>query len=293
MKKITILSIVCIVFAASAWAQRGPSRGMGMGMGPGPMGRGPGAGPMLDQQTPPADDQPQLDVKQPAPAPRFNRPQGNPQGIQGIPPVVREWLRNGGWAILRERSAQRMQMGQGPRDGMGPRQGMGRGMGIRGGMGMRGMGRQDFGPGMRGQMSNQPQLQPGQQICPRCQGQCDCPCCKAGIQGQGRMQGRGPGMGPMAGIGGMGMMRGFGGPMQDQPQDVLKFRPEIKKFDGFKDKGDKADRPEAKRDKAGKDKNDKLSKNKKNADKDKDDEGDDDEEEEEEDDDDDEKDNDR
>jgi hypothetical protein len=322
MKKIVILTSVCIVLAASAtWAQRGPGGGMGMGrgmgMGPGPMGRGP----ILDQQAAPGDDLPPLDVKQPAPGPRMNRPQGNPQDPQFIPPMVREWLRNGGWAILRERFAQRMQMGQGPRAGMGreqgierpqgPGMGMGRGMGMRGGirggmgmqgemgMGMRGREGQGPGPGMRGQMPNQPQLQPEQKTCPRCQGECKCPCCQPGMQGQGPMQGRGRGMGPMAGmggrdgLGGMGMMRGFqqpqsGGPEQDQwqrpspdQQDQLKFRPEIKRFDGLKEKGAKGDQPKAKRDNAGKDKKDKkdkLSKGKKKADKE--DEGDDDEEDE-------------
>jgi len=93
-------------------------------------------------------------------------------------------------------------------------------------------------------------------------------------------------MGPMAGMGGMGMMRGFqhpqtGGPEQDQwqrpspdqPRDQLKFRPEIKRFDGSKEKGAKGDQPKAKRDKPGKDKKEKMSKGKKKADKD--DEGDD------------------
>jgi hypothetical protein len=319
MKKIIMLSTVCIVLAASVWAQRGPGGGMGMGMGrgmgPGPMGMGPGAGPMLDQQAPPVDNMPQLDVKQPAPGPRMNRPQGNPQDPQFIPPMVREWLRNGGMAILREKFAQRMQMGQGPRAGMGPEQGierpqgpgmgMGRGMGMRDGMGMGmrggmrgGMGMQGGmgmgmpgrdgqgpGPGMRGQMPNQPQLQPEQKICPRCQGECKCPCCQHGMQGQGPMQGRGRGMGPM---GGMGMMHQFqqpqsGGPEQDQwqrpspdQQDQLKFRPEIKRFDGSREKGEKGDQPKIKRDKPGKDKKEKMSKGKKKADKE--DEGDDDEE---------------
>ncbi len=260
MKKIIMLSAVCIVLTASAWAQRGPGGGMemgrGMGMGPGPMGRGPAEGPMFERPVPPVNELPQLDVRQPAPGPRMNRPQGNPQEFQDIPPMVREWLRNGGMAILREKFAQRMQMGQGPRAGMGMKGQMKKGV----------RGRDGQGPGSeRGRMLNQPRFQPDQKIGPRSQ---------PGMRGQGPMQGRGRGMG------GMGMMRGFGGPMQDQPQDVVKFRSEIKRFDGLKEKGEKGDQPKAKRDKAGKDQKETMSKGKKKADKE--DEGDDDEEDEDE-----------
>ncbi len=230
MKKIMSLIAVCVVLSASAWAQRGFGRG-GMGMGPGPMGRGPAAGMMPDRPAPWEDQIPQA---QPQPAPEMNRPNANAQRFQNIPPAVRDWLQNGGLAILRQRFAQRAQQGQ----GLGAALRQGRPMGPGMGMGARGMDRPAMGPAMRGQGLMAPQMQPAR--CPRCQGQCDCPCCRAGIGRPGPRQGRGQ-MGPMAGMGGMGMMRGFGAPGQDQPKDLMKIRP----FEGPKEKGDKANSPEA------------------------------------------------
>ncbi len=253
----------CILLAASSlYAQMGQERrGRGFGVGTGPIGRGPGSGWRFDRSASPANN-PNHD-NQPVPVPALNRPGTNPQGPQMIPPAIRRWLQNGGWAILRQRLTERAQLGFGPRTGNSPQEMLGQGQGPRMGSRGKGTGRPDMGMGMGGQglgsrirggMLNRPQVQPEQPICPCCRNNLPWACPQSGMRQQGLMRdpGRFGRIGPMAGIGGVGRMRRLqrsheGGPNRDQwqqpsagrPDNPLKVRPGIRSSDGFKGRPDK------------------------------------------------------